>query len=233
MPFDFLFVTLQAVGCSNLRKSIVSVGENINTDDVVDAISIQERQTPSSLEAFQAVYFQSRTVVWQERAFHTPDQLPFLSSKLRPTSLQFLPSRPPRSFIAPKAMDFTLRCNSLKCRTQLAERAVVTTCRLASQALWIFSHADRESSHVFCNPCSDSLGLIAPPGGNRICPACQTVLPQPDDAVSTLFQPTEDYKTSVLSGLSPTTIMECAGRGLAFWSYQSTQEMCASQHPIL
>ena len=26
-------------------------------------------------------------------------------------------------------MDFTLRCNALNCRTQLTERAVVTTCR--------------------------------------------------------------------------------------------------------
>lgn len=81
-------------------------------------------------------------------------------------------------------------------------------------------------SHVFCSPCSDTLGLTAPAGGNRACPACQTLLSQPDDAVSTSLQPTEDYKTSVLSGLSPSTIMECAGRGLAFWSYQSTQEMC-------
>lgn len=67
--------------------------------------------------------------------------------------------------------------------------------------------------------------MTAPAGGNRICPACQTILSQPDDAVSTSLHPTEDYKTSVLSGLSPSTIMECAGRGLAFWSYQSTQEM--------
>ena len=58
-----------------------------------------------------------------------------------------------------------------------------------------------------------------------MCPACRTHLPQPDDAVSTSLHPTEDYKTSVLSGLSPSTIMECAGRGLAFWSYQSTQEV--------
>ena len=67
--------------------------------------------------------------------------------------------------------------------------------------------------------------MTAPAGGNRVCPACQTLLSQPDDAVSTSLQPTEDYKTSVLSGLSPSTIMECAGRGLAFWSYQSTQEV--------
>ena len=50
-------------------------------------------------------------------------------------------------------------------------------------------------------------------------------LPNPDDVVSTQLNPTEDYKTSVLSGLNPSIIMECAGRGLSFWSYQSTQEM--------
>lgn len=112
-------------------------------------------------------------------------------------------------------MDFTLRCNALNCRVQLAERAVVTTC-----------------SHVFCNPCSDELGLTAPAGGNRVCPACRTLLSQPDDAVSTSLHPTEDYKTSVLSGLSPSTIMECAGRGLAFWSYQSTQEIIYQEYTV-
>ena len=86
-------------------------------------------------------------------------------------------------------------------------------------------HTNSRPSHVFCNPCSDELGLTAPAGGSRACPACRTLLSQPDDAVSTSLHPTEDYKTSVLSGLSPSTIMECAGRGLAFWSYQSTQEM--------
>ena len=50
-------------------------------------------------------------------------------------------------------------------------------------------------------------------------------LPNPDDVVSTQLNPTEDYKTSVLSGLNPSIIMECAGRGLSFWTYQSTQEM--------
>jgi len=81
------------------------------------------------------------------------------------------------------------------------------------------------NSHIFCIACCDSLGLSAPAGVHRLCPACHTALPNPDDAVSTQLNPTEDYKTSVLSGLSPSTIMECAGRALAFWSYQSTQEM--------
>ncbi|MCJ1399705.1 hypothetical protein MMC11_002907 [Xylographa trunciseda] len=84
--------------------------------------------------------------------------------------------------------------------------------------------------HIFCVPCSEQLGLANPGGGQRQCPACSSALTNPDDAVSTLLSPTEDYKTSVLSGMSPTTIMECAGRGLAFWSYQSTQEIIYQEY---
>ncbi|KAI9375510.1 cyclin [Aspergillus egyptiacus] len=105
-------------------------------------------------------------------------------------------------------MDFYLRCNSLSCRASLKERAVVTTC-----------------SHIFCFQCAESLGLSRPGGGERRCPACQSTLVNPDDAVATVLNPTEDYKTSVLSGLDPNTIMECAGRALLFWTYQTTQEI--------
>ena len=120
-------------------------------------------------------------------------------------------------------MDFVLRCNSLKCRSQLSDTAVVTTCRYAEA----FSHtASADShSHIFCLSCSDSLGLSGAPGHKRVCPACRSPLPNPDDAVASSLNPTDDYKTSVLSGLPPSIIMECAGRALAFWSYQSTQEM--------
>ncbi|KGO55136.1 Zinc finger, RING-type [Penicillium expansum] len=121
-----------------------------------------------------------------------------------PRDLHFLLSLHPIS----DTMDFSLRCNSLKCRAELKEKAVVTTC-----------------SHIFCHGCADSLGLSRPTTSNRLCPACQTALLNPDDAVSTILNPTEDYKTSVLSGLDPNTIMECAGRALAFWAYQSTQEI--------
>ena len=104
---------------------------------------------------------------------------------------------------------------------------IVPSSRLAGKAQ---RYVDREgmlkpSSHIFCVPCSDSLGLSNPNGGARVCPACQTQLTNPDDAVVTQLNPTEDYKTSVLSGLSPSIIMECAGRGLSFYSYQTTQEM--------
>ncbi|TKA65283.1 hypothetical protein B0A55_09535 [Friedmanniomyces simplex] len=104
-------------------------------------------------------------------------------------------------------MDFTLRCNSLTCRAPLADRAVVTNC-----------------SHIFCVPCSEALGL-AGHAAARACPACETQLSDPDDAVVTQLNPAEDYKTSVLSGLSPMIVMECAGRALAFFSYQTAQEI--------
>ena len=44
------------------------------------------------------------------------------------------------------------------------------------------------------------------------------------------LSPSEDYKTSVLSGLSPTVIMECASRGLAFHTYQTSQEIIYQEH---
>ena len=44
------------------------------------------------------------------------------------------------------------------------------------------------------------------------------------------LNPSEDYKTSVLSGLSPAIIMECASRSLAFHSYQTSQEIIYQEH---
>jgi len=81
------------------------------------------------------------------------------------------------------------------------------------------------SSHVFCLDCANTQGLTGHnPDKTRACPACRTELTNPDDAVITNLHPTEDYKTSVLSGLSPDIIMECASRALGFWTYQTAQE---------
>ncbi|KAK8052169.1 cyclin [Apiospora rasikravindrae] len=109
--------------------------------------------------------------------------------------------------------DHKLRCNSLKCRKELSGRALVTTC-----------------SHIFCTDCAAHSGLAGPGSGSRhsqehVCPACHMSLQNPDDAVIANLNPSEDYKTSVLSGLSPTVIMECASRALGFWAYQTTQEV--------
>lgn len=105
-------------------------------------------------------------------------------------------------------MDFHLRCNNLRCRERLTEQAVVTTC-----------------SHIFCLDCSESPQLSPPEGHARVCPACKSQLDDPDAAVMTNLRPSDEYKTSVLSGLSPAIIMECASRGTAFYEYQCTQEM--------
>ncbi|KAK8145063.1 hypothetical protein G3M48_004968 [Beauveria asiatica] len=62
------------------------------------------------------------------------------------------------------------------------------------------------------------------------CPACDTQLSSPDDAVISNLKPSEAYKTSILSGLSPSIIMECAGRALSFWAYQTTQNIYYQQY---
>lgn len=81
-------------------------------------------------------------------------------------------------------------------------------------------------SHIFCLECAQRLGIAGPETERRnTCPACNSQLNNPDDAVIANLAPSEDYKTSVLSGLSPNIIMECAGRALSFWAYQTTQDI--------
>ncbi|KAI1499405.1 hypothetical protein F5X99DRAFT_430784 [Biscogniauxia marginata] len=124
----------------------------------------------------------------------------------------------PRSALIDRsfAMEHTLRCNSIKCRKELADRALVTTC-----------------SHIFCPECAARLGLTSQRHEQRnSCPACGTHLTNPDDAVITNLKPTEDYKTSVLSGLSPNVIIECASRALSFWAYQTTQEVIYQEYLV-
>ncbi|KAI1074621.1 hypothetical protein F5B20DRAFT_573994 [Whalleya microplaca] len=112
------------------------------------------------------------------------------------------------------AMDHMLRCNTLKCRKELGDRALVTTC-----------------SHIFCTECAARLGLTVQGHEHRnSCPACGSHLTNPDDAVVANLNPSEDYKTSVLSGLSPNIIMECASRALSFWAYQATQEVVYQEY---
>ncbi|KAI1265902.1 hypothetical protein F5Y18DRAFT_30918 [Xylariaceae sp. FL1019] len=108
-------------------------------------------------------------------------------------------------------MEHTLHCNVLKCRKELGDRALVTTCY-----------------HIFCADCVNRLGLASQ--RPTPCPACGAHLANPDDAVVANLKPSEDYKTSVLSGLSPNTIMDCASRALSFWAYQVTQEIIYQQH---
>ncbi|KAH7916154.1 hypothetical protein BJ138DRAFT_689197 [Hygrophoropsis aurantiaca] len=99
-------------------------------------------------------------------------------------------------------MDTDLKCNRLTCRKALIDKAVVTTC-----------------SHIFCVECANELF-----NAGRFCPACETILTEPDDVVVCSLHPSNDYKTSVLSGLSPSIVVEICSRALSFWQYQIHQE---------
>ncbi|KAH8879466.1 hypothetical protein GQ53DRAFT_738742 [Thozetella sp. PMI_491] len=110
-------------------------------------------------------------------------------------------------------MEQVLRCNNLKCRSELQNRALVTTC-----------------SHIYCVDCANHSGLTSQDPHQRICPACKSQLLGPDDVVFNNLHPSEDYKISVLSGLNPNTVMECAGKALSFWAYQMTQELVYQEH---
>jgi E3 ubiquitin-protein ligase CCNP1IP1 len=122
-------------------------------------------------------------------------------------------------------MEHTLHCNVLKCRKELSDQAAVTTCRYVLKP---FQHDNGMTSysHVFCGDCAEQCQLVRQvQGQRRVCPACEMHLANADDVAVTNLNPTEDYKTSILSGLSPSIIMECAGRALSFWAYQTAQEM--------
>ncbi|KAJ7499204.1 hypothetical protein FB451DRAFT_29353 [Mycena latifolia] len=99
-------------------------------------------------------------------------------------------------------MDTELKCNRLTCRRPLTDKAVVTTC-----------------SHIFCVECANELF-----NASRLCPACETTLSEPDDVVVCSLHPSNDYKTSVLSGLTPSIILEISSRAISFWQYQIHQE---------
>ncbi|EKM59622.1 uncharacterized protein PHACADRAFT_87714 [Phanerochaete carnosa HHB-10118-sp] len=92
-----------------------------------------------------------------------------------------------------------LRCNRLTCRRVLTEKAVVPQQDLVDCANELFN-------------------------ASRLCPACDTSLTEPDDVVVCSLHPSNDYKTSVLSGLNPAIIVEICGRALSFWQYQVHQE---------
>ncbi|KAF9055051.1 hypothetical protein BDZ89DRAFT_938007 [Hymenopellis radicata] len=101
-------------------------------------------------------------------------------------------------------MDTDLKCNRLTCRKALTDKAVVV------------------SSHIFCVECANELFNAA-----RLCPACEASLTEPSVVCS--LHPTNDYKTSVLSGLAPSIILEICSRAISFWQYQIYQESSFQQ----
>ncbi|KAF9081816.1 hypothetical protein BGX23_000415 [Mortierella sp. AD031] len=97
-----------------------------------------------------------------------------------------------------------LKCNILTCRSTLSSlgKACVTTC-----------------SHIFCVGCANKAFDTA-----LVCPACETSLTQQDDIVFVDLNPSQEYRSSILSGLRPDVIMEICTRAVSFWTYQTSQE---------
>ncbi|KIW87501.1 uncharacterized protein Z519_11824 [Cladophialophora bantiana CBS 173.52] len=130
-------------------------------------------------------------------------------------------------------MDQHLRCNSQhggSCRTALTTEAIVTTCAHVLLMIHLAIIILTSSRHIFCIPCAEKTGLSTAPRNQRRCPVCKTDLPNAHDAVRNLVNPPEDFKTSVLCGFDPATIVECAQRALSFWTYQNAQEHAYQQH---
>ncbi|KAI8049785.1 uncharacterized protein B0P05DRAFT_438399, partial [Gilbertella persicaria] len=73
---------------------------------------------------------------------------------------------------------------------------------------------------IFCVDCSNHVFSKA-----LVCPACNASLGQNDDIILTDMNPSEDYKSSVLAGLKPEVILDICSRAIAFYEYQTSQEL--------
>ncbi|BFZ60094.1 hypothetical protein YB2330_001116 [Saitoella coloradoensis] len=118
-------------------------------------------------------------------------------------------------------MDQILKCNHLRCRAALGNQGVVTTCsHIFCVDWWVLTMASTFRCKLTGVRSANQLFTA-----DKTCPACETTLGEPDDVVLTNLNPTDDYKTSVLAGLSPNIIVEICSRALSFWTYQATQEI--------
>lgn len=97
-------------------------------------------------------------------------------------------------------------CNFRKCRKSLLSQAWVTTCSHA----FCVEHGKRE----FKRTAENSL----------TCPACGAELRDKFDVIQADLKPNETFKSIVLAGMRPDTIMDIAMRAMSFWAYQVEQE---------
>ncbi|XP_067257516.1 E3 ubiquitin-protein ligase CCNB1IP1 [Chanodichthys erythropterus] len=109
------------------------------------------------------------------------------------------------------ASKYTLQCNSHKCRAKLSGFAWVTAC-----------------SHVFCDHHGSEAFSRAPSS----CPVCSTMLSGKLDALRTELAPSEQYKSMVLVGLQPETVLEISHNALVFWTYQVNQERLLMEYNL-
>ncbi|XP_059470376.1 E3 ubiquitin-protein ligase CCNB1IP1-like [Neocloeon triangulifer] len=97
--------------------------------------------------------------------------------------------------------DSDLICNSKSCLKPLKKTAWVTSC-----------------SHVFCQ--EDGIKELRN-SPNAKCPVCGTPLNHSSDIVKADLNPSEHFKSMVLTGLSPEIVMDIVNRSFSFWTYQN------------
>ncbi|KAI8638554.1 hypothetical protein BD408DRAFT_312457, partial [Parasitella parasitica] len=73
---------------------------------------------------------------------------------------------------------------------------------------------------IFCVNCANSIF-----SKSLTCPACNTGLSESEDIILIQLNPTEEYKSSVLAGLKPEIILDISMRAIAFYEYQTSQEI--------
>ncbi|XP_014365973.2 E3 ubiquitin-protein ligase CCNB1IP1-like [Papilio machaon] len=103
-------------------------------------------------------------------------------------------------------MTLEMVCNFRKCRKPLTNHAWVTTCSHA----FCIEHGQKE----FKRNVENSL----------TCPACGSELRDKFDVIQADLKPSETFKSIVLAGMKPDTIMDVTMRAMSFWSYQIEQE---------
>ena len=99
-------------------------------------------------------------------------------------------------------------CNFTNCHKKIRHEAWVTVC-----------------SHIFCKEHAES--ELAK---RFACPACHTHLPNKFEILHVNLQPSEVFKSLVLAGQNPQTIMEVCRRAVCLWTYQMGQQIAHRRH---
>ena len=86
---------------------------------------------------------------------------------------------------------------------------------------------------IYCIECACTLQLTEPrPSGHRIPPAFNTSLSKPGNTVVAVLNTNDNYQIIVLSGHSPSIIIDICTCGLVFWTYQVVLALVRHSLPI-
>ncbi|KAL7334394.1 hypothetical protein PS15p_200028 [Mucor circinelloides] len=119
-------------------------------------------------------------------------------------------------------VEVDIHCNIIRCRKPLSveSQACVTSCSRNVQYHFNNHWGTHSEIDIFCVGCANTLF-----SKTLSCPACNTSLSDSEDIILIQLNPTEEYKSSVLAGLKPEIILDICMRAVAFYEYQTSQEI--------